>query len=225
MIKDIIRRIPRRTHSLCKSQTFRLRLYREEEEGHAHAHIVRIPRERLEMSIAQAELIEIRSCSGTAFLVPAGANLCVVDPQGKQVADLVLFSASDTHEALSNGRTFDYAETLRLSVGHVLYSNRSNALATIMRDDVGLHDFLLTPCSRDTWRICYNDTLDERPGCFGNLADALAPYGISPDAIPTAFNCFMNVAVGEGGALRVLPPRSRAGDRIVFERRLIFSRG
>ena len=32
------------------------------------------------------------------------------------------------------------------------------------------------------------------------------------DAIPTAFNVFMRVEVGEGGRLRVLPPRSRAGD-------------
>ena len=36
--------------------------------------------------------------------------------------------------------------------------------------------------------------------------------------IPTAFNCFMNVPVdGETGVVRVLPPLSKAGDRIVFE--------
>jgi uncharacterized protein YcgI (DUF1989 family) len=168
------------------------------------------------MSVSQTELTEIPPCSAVAFRLPAGATLRVVDPCGEQVADLVLFAAADSREALSNGRTFDYAATLRLTSGHVLYSNRSNALATIVRDDVGTHDFLLTPCSRDTWRICYGDVDDNRPGCFGNLADALRPHGIAPDAIPTAFNCFMNVQVGADGALTVEPPRSRAGDAVEF---------
>ena len=34
---------------------------------------------------------------------------------------------------------------------------------------------------------------------------------------PTAFNCFMNVPINAAtGAFKVLPPLSRAGDRIVF---------
>ncbi len=168
------------------------------------------------MSVSPLELTEIAPCSGTAFRIPAGATLVVVDPLGEQVADLALFAAGDTREVLSNGRTFDYASTIRLTAGHVIYSNRSRPLATIVRDDVGTHDFLLTPCSRDTWRICYGDEHDDRPGCFGNLAAALAPYGIEPDAIPAAFNCFMNVDVDAAGGLRVLPPRSRAGDAIAF---------
>ena len=51
-------------------------------------------------------------------------------------------------------------------------------------------------------------------GCFGNLAEALAPYGVEPDAIPTAFNLFMNVPVLGNGSLRVDPPTSKAGDYI-----------
>ena len=168
------------------------------------------------MPVSPAELTEIPPCSGVALTLPAGATLSVIDPCGEQVADLVLFSALDAGEMLSNGRTFDYASTLQLSVGHVLYSNRSNPLATIVRDDTGRHDFLLAPCSRDTWRICYGDSADERPGCLGNLAAALVRYGISRDSIPTAFNCFMNVDVSVDGGIRVLPPLSRAGDVIEF---------
>jgi uncharacterized protein len=87
----------------------------------------------------------------------------------------------------------------------------------IVEDTVGRHDFLLTPCSADTFRIIYGDETPHR-GCFGNLAAALAPYGIEPDRISVAFNIFMNVAIdSETGVLRVKPPRSRAGDHIVFE--------
>ncbi len=150
--------------------------------------------------------------SGVAFTLDAGETLTIVDPDGEQVADFVCFARNDPAEWLSSGRTFDYNETIRLTRGHVLYSNRSRPLATIVRDDVRMHDFLLTPCSQDTWRICYGDASDRSPGCFGNLVAALAAYGIGPDAIPTTFNVFMHVAVAAHGGLEVLPPRSRPGD-------------
>jgi uncharacterized protein YcgI (DUF1989 family) len=70
------------------------------------------------------------------------------------------------------------------------------------------------------FRISYGETVPHR-GCFGNLAAALQPYGVLPDAIPTAFNVFMNVPVdGQTGRLRVDPPLSKAGDYIVFEARM-----
>ena len=154
--------------------------------------------------------------SGTAFALPRGATLTVIDPKGEQVADLLAFNAEDVDEVISSGRTLDYAETIRLTTGDKLYSNRSRVMLTIVDDSVGCHDFLLTPCSIDTFRHFYPDLPPHR-GCFGNLAEALEPYGVSPDRIPVAFNCFMNVPVdGRTGKLKVLPPLSKAGDRIVF---------
>ena len=154
--------------------------------------------------------------SGVAFRVATGETLEVIDPMGMQVADLLAFAAADVGEAISAGRTFDYAETIYLTAGHTLYSNRSNPLLEIVRDDVGRHDFLLTPCSLATFAHFYPDQPAHR-GCFGNLAAALAPYGVTEDMIPAAFNCFMNVPVdGETGRLRVLPPLSKAGDVIAF---------
>jgi uncharacterized protein len=154
--------------------------------------------------------------SGVAFEVPKGATLTVIDPTGEQVADLLAFAKDDVREVISSGRTLDYANRIYLTTGDKLYSNRSRVLLEIERDDVGRHDFLLTPCSKDTFRIIYGDP-DPHRGCFGNLAAALAPYGVTEDMIPVAFNVFMNVPVdGATGKLRVDPPLSRAGDRIVF---------
>lgn len=54
-------------------------------------------------------------------------------------------------------------------------------------------------------------------GCQGNLEEALTPYGIIADDIPIAFNVFMHVAINSAsGAIEVLPPLSKPGDRIVF---------
>lgn len=153
--------------------------------------------------------------SGTAFTIMAGQTLTVVDPEGMQVSDMVAFAHDDPGEVISNGRTFDYEETIALTTGATLWSNRSRKMMVIEHDAVGRHDFLLTPCSRDTFTHFYPDK-PVHPGCFGNLADALAPYGISADQIPTAFNIFMNVPVSANGSVSVLPPISRAGDKIRF---------
>jgi len=153
--------------------------------------------------------------SGAAFSLGRGQLLTVLDPLGTQVSDLLAFCADDVREVISNGRTFDYEETLRLTRGNRIWSNRSRVLLTIEEDSVGCHDFLLTPCSVDTFRHFYPDKPEHR-GCFGNLAECLAPHGISPDDIPVAFNCFMNVPVDSTGGISVLPPPSRAGDSISF---------
>lgn len=158
----------------------------------------------------------IEERSAVAFELPKGMHLTVSDPLGQQVSDLVAYSADDVGEVISNGRTFDYEETIRIGWGNRLWSNRSNPMLTITGDTCGLHDFLLTPCSEDTFRHFYPDKPVHR-GCFGNLAEALAPYGIGEDAIPTAFNIFMNVPVdGKSGELRVDPPESRMGDQVVL---------
>lgn len=161
------------------------------------------------------ETLRIAPRSGVAFALAKGQALTVIDAEGCQVADLLAFAVTDVREVISNGRTFDYEETIRLTTGNRLWSNRSRVLLTIETDTVGCHDFLLTPCSTATFEHFYPDKPVHR-GCFGNLAEALAPYGIVPDAIPVAFNVFMNVPVDGAGKVSVLPPPSRAGDHVVL---------
>lgn len=153
--------------------------------------------------------------TGTAFELLAGQTLRVIDIEGEQVADLIAFARPDRSEWLSSGRSIDYANTIYLTSGHVLYSNRSRPMFTILADDVGRHDFLLTPCSRETFEIIYRNT-DPHPSCFENLSRHLAQFGIAPDAIPTTFNIFMNVKLADDGTLKILPPLSKAGDSITL---------
>jgi len=163
-----------------------------------------------------ADAVTIPPRSGAGFTLDRGQTLTVIDPEGRQVSDLLAYARDDIREVISSGRTLDYANRLYLTTGDRLYSNRSNVMLEIVEDRVGRHDFLLTPCSKDTFRIIYGDTNPHR-GCFGNLAAALVPYGVQPDAIPIAFNCFMNVPIdGATGSFTVEPPLSKAGDFITF---------
>lgn len=151
--------------------------------------------------------------TGVAVMLRRGAVLTVIDPEGGQVSDMLAFAADDRGEVLSNGRTFDYEETLHLTRGSRLWSNRSRVMLIIIEDTAPHHDFLLTPCSIDTFRHFYPDKPLHR-GCFGNLAEALSPYGVEPDQIPVAFNIFMKVPVTPDGKLSVLPPQTKPGDFI-----------
>lgn len=141
----------------------------------------------------------------------------ITDIQGEQVCDFICYNQQDTNEYLSSGRTIDYADTIFLTTGHQFYSNRSHVMFKMIEDTVGRHDFLLTPCSADTFTIIYGDKEPHR-GCHGNLVEALAEYGIGSDQIPICFNIFMHVAVdGNSGRIDVLPPKSKAGDYVVLE--------
>ena len=158
--------------------------------------------------------------SGVAFILKEGEQLKVTDIEGEQVADFICYNLHDKKEYLSSGRTIDYAETIFLTKGHPFYSNRSNIMFDILEDTVGRHDFLLTPCSAETFKIIYGHTTPHC-GCFGNLANALKAYGIEPDNIPISFNIFMHVTVnGDSGKVNVLLPKSKSGDYIIIKAKM-----
>src|SRR4051794_26160142 len=165
------------------------------------------------MLMATTNRTRIEPQSGTAFELRRGQLLRVIDPFGEQVSDLMAFAGGDRDEWLSSGRSIDYNDTILFTTGHALYSNRSRVMLRIVRDTVGRHDFLYTPCSRDTFALIYKHA-GPHPSCFDNLARGFEPFGIDPDRIATTFNIFMNVAMSGDGRVSVQPPLSKPGDCI-----------
>ncbi len=157
--------------------------------------------------------------TGKAFKLKKGEILRVIDPLGEQVSDMVLFNAADSREKISAGKTMDFENTILITKGHHLWSNRSRKMMAILEDTNGRNDFLLAPCSPETFQILY-DNPEYHPSCFENLYTNLAEFGITPDDIPTAFNVFMNVQFGLDGELSVDPPMSKAGDYVLFEAKM-----
>jgi uncharacterized protein YcgI (DUF1989 family) len=154
--------------------------------------------------------------TGACFTLKKGELLKVIDPLGGQVSDLFCFSLEDSREALSAGRSIDYNDTLFLTKGHKLYSNRSRVFLEILEDSCGRHDFLLTPCSLKMFQIVAQNEA-YHPSCLENLAKNFAPRGLAEDAISTTFNIFMNVQVDPQGQIKIEAPLSKAGDSILFE--------
>lgn len=155
--------------------------------------------------------------TGLMVAVPAGGVLQIVDPCGEQVADLYLARAADTQECLSAGRTIDDNNTLYVSAGDRLWSNRSTVLATIVADTVGVHDLTLTPCSQTTFDVLYPEFGGApHPNCFANVCDALGPVGVTPDRIGTTMNVFMDAWTAPDGQVRIDPPPTRPGDQFAI---------
>lgn len=160
------------------------------------------------------EIISPRT--GKGIELKKGQKLKVVDLRGEQVSDFFCFMKNDPEDYLSSGRTMDYLSKLIPTTGDILYSSKSRPMAKIIEDSVGRHDFLLTPCSKDTFRIIYGDQHPHH-GCEGNLKEAFRSFNLNLDAFPTTLNLFMNVVIDNNGAITVAPPTSKSGDYIIIE--------
>ncbi len=159
--------------------------------------------------------------SGVAVELAPGDRLTLLDPCGEQVSDLYLVAAEDPAEQFSSGRTTDFGNSLYVSTGSALYSNRSRVLAEVVDDTVGVHDLTLTPCSQATFDVLYPDLGGAaHPSCFANLVGALAPYGVDADRVGVTLNVFMDVWTDETGELHIDPPPTRPGDRFTVEARV-----
>lgn len=158
----------------------------------------------------------IQPAAGVAMRLTKGQTLTVYDVEGQQVSDLYCVSAEDTREVLSCGRSMDYADTIYLSKGDFLYSNRSRRLLEIVNDTCGIHDLLMPPCSLRMFQIVAGDENLKHPSCHENLSLNLQPFGVSADSIQNSFNIFMNVRMAENGNVRIETPTSKSMDSISF---------
>lgn len=159
-------------------------------------------------------LVEIQAQRAAVVRLQRGDVLQIVDPYGEQVADLAIFNAESRTDAFSPGRTIDYNESLHVSSGSALYSHAGVELARIVEDSVGIHDILIAPCRSEMFA---RRGEFQHPSCQANLSSVLSDFGISDDMVTTTLNVFMNIAIEEGGRIRLGPPASAAGDFIKLE--------
>ncbi|HHU76103.1 MAG TPA: urea carboxylase-associated family protein [Firmicutes bacterium] len=153
--------------------------------------------------------------SAIALVVKKGETLRVTDVEGEQIADLVCFNLEDHSEYVSMSHTRVNNQTLRITTGHDLFSNKLNVMFKITADTVGVHDILYSPCNRFVYEEIFK--VGPQNGCLENLAAALEPYKISKAYIPDTFNIFMHTQVDENYNLSIHKPLSKKGDYIDLE--------
>lgn len=136
--------------------------------------------------------------------VTCGQVFRIVDVEGNQSADTLLFSAADPAERYSIVDTMREQRNVYLSVGSKLLSTAGNTLAEIIADTVGRHDTLGGACATESNTVRY--ALDKRTmhACRDSYLLALAEHeqlGLNKRDLTHNINFFMNVPVTADGGL------------------------
>ena len=153
-----------------------------------------------------------------AFLVPRGAVLRIHLVEARQVGDCCFFNADDRREVFHVGQSWALNGLLGTGTAKSFrhfYSKppRENVMLTVVDDTVRNHwGNMGGRCSRRLYEL--RDGEKQHRSCQENLAEALAPHGLTGDDIVDVFNVFMNVALDAAGGFRILPPETKAGDYI-----------
>ncbi len=126
---------------------------------------------------------------GSAFLIKRGQVLRIHLVEGQQVGDCAFFNADDPKEQFHVGQTWALNVMLQTGTARSFrYFYSKPPRENLMREGVR--------------------------SCQENLAEALAPFGISGDDIGDVFNVFMNVDLSTDGSFVIKAPETKAGDYI-----------
>jgi uncharacterized protein YcgI (DUF1989 family) len=140
--------------------------------------------------------------------------------------DFVFFKLQNLPERFDQARTKVYNMTLFVTAGHKLMGRNNQHMMTILADGFkeGTHDLQKGMCSGYRFQLAkqegrlgeyYPRQISEIPdhGCYENLSNALAPYGIIPEDIPSPFNLNQHMKIdGATGKMEHTLVRPRSGN-------------
>ncbi len=128
-----------------------------------------------------------------AGVVEAGQTLRIIDVAGHQGVDFLCYNAARPEERYHAPNTLKAALTLKLTAGHVLYSDEARPIFTIVEDTYGGHDTIGGCCSAPSNAMLYG--VNDCPGCRENFLEALGWHGLGRRDIVPNINFFCSVPV------------------------------
>jgi urea carboxylase-associated protein 1 len=146
----------------------------------------------------------------------AGQTLTIVDLDGNQAVDCLLYNADDTSERYSAPDTISAQANIFLSTGSVLRSNEGRPMATIVSDTCGRHDTIGGAYSKESNTLRYGHHTAGQHACLENFLGEGAKWGLGQRDIVSNINWFMNVPVDADGSLGIVDGISAPGLRVGF---------
>ncbi|WP_159646303.1 urea amidolyase associated protein UAAP2 [Sphingorhabdus sp. 109] len=141
----------------------------------------------------------------------AGQTLHIVDTEGNQAVDFLLYSAADDSERYSAQDTVAAQGNLFLRAGTVLRSNEGRPMMTILATSVEYHDTIGGACSCESNTLRYGHHTKSQHACVENFLEANLTEGRGKRDIVSNINFFMNVPVEEDGTLGIVDGISAPG--------------
>lgn len=144
-------------------------------------------------------------------VVRKGQSLRIVDLEGNQAVDCVLYDAHDPTERYSAPDTMVAQGNVFLVVGTVLLSTEGNPLMTITGSTVARHDTIGGACSKESNTLRYGHHTHEQHACVENFVHEHLRHGLGKRDIQSNINWFMNVPVEADGTLGIVDGISAPG--------------
>ncbi|MES2302909.1 MAG: urea amidolyase associated protein UAAP2 [Pseudomonadota bacterium] len=143
--------------------------------------------------------------------IAAGQTLRIVDLEGNQAVDFLLYATSDDAERYSAQDTVSAQANLFLREGTVLRSNEGRAMMTIAATSVDYHDTIGGACSCESNTLRYGHHTKAEHACVENFLEANLTEGRGKRDIVSNINFFMNVPVEPDGSLGIVDGISAPG--------------
>jgi urea carboxylase-associated protein 1 len=143
--------------------------------------------------------------------IKAGQTLRIVDLEGNQAVDFLLYSAADDAERYSAQDTVAAQGNLFLRTGTVLRSNEGRPMMTIAASAVEYHDTIGGACSCESNTLRYGHHTKAQHACVENFLEANLLEGRGKRDIVSNINFFMNVPVEPDGSLGIVDGISAPG--------------
>jgi urea carboxylase-associated protein 1 len=143
--------------------------------------------------------------------VRAGQSLRIVDLEGNQAVDFLLYAAADDAERYSAQDTIAAQRNIFLRTGAALLSNEGRVMMTITATSVDYHDTIGGACSCESNTLRYGHHTKAQHACVDNFLDANVRAGRGKRDMVSNINFFMNVPVEADGALGIVDGISAPG--------------
>jgi hypothetical protein len=143
--------------------------------------------------------------------VKAGETLRVVDLEGNQAVDFLLYATADDAERFSAQDTIAAQANIFLRTGSVLLSNEGRPMMTIVATSVDYHDMIGGACSCESNSLRYGHHTKSQHACVDNFLEANLRDGRGKRDIVSNVNFFMNVPVEADGTLGIVDGISAPG--------------
>ncbi len=153
----------------------------------------------------------VDACAPWSAVVEAGHELSIVDLEGNQAVDCLLYAADDHAERYSAPDTIVAQRNIFLSTGSVLRTCTGRPLMTIVADDCGRHDTIGGACSKESNTLRYGHHTAHQHACVENFLAEGARWGLGKRDLVSNINWFMNVPVERDGTLGIVDGLSAPG--------------
>lgn len=140
-----------------------------------------------------------------------GQVLRIVDLEGNQAVDFLMYNANDDAERYSAQDTIAAQGNIFLRVGSVLLSNEGAPMMTVLASPVAYHDTIGGACSVESNALRYGHHTKSQHACVENFLEANSVYGRNKRDMVSNINWFMNVPVEADGALGIVDGISAPG--------------